>query len=135
MNHIRAGRGVTPLGIVLAGAVQYESQQVLDEGSKPMTLCEWFEPTNPKHVYAYQHLQRVGTWPEGFVPDGIEIPHLWFMDITQQLANRWMKHVLIENRCRYCGGNCAVQPDDSNNMCDGFAGDIDGLYGGISHAM
>lgn len=31
--------------------------------------------------------------------------------------------------CRYCGGNCASEPSDSSNLCDGFAGDIDGLYG------
>lgn len=30
--------------------------------------------------------------------------------------------------CRYCGGNCPNEPDDSENLCDGFAGDIDGLY-------
>ena len=30
--------------------------------------------------------------------------------------------------CRYCGGNCPNEPDDSAFLCDGFAGDIDGLY-------
>ena len=30
--------------------------------------------------------------------------------------------------CRYCGGNCPNEPDDSEYLCDGFAGDIDGLY-------
>ena len=30
--------------------------------------------------------------------------------------------------CYYCGGNCPNEPDDSEYMCDGFAGDIDGLY-------
>jgi len=29
--------------------------------------------------------------------------------------------------CPYCGGNCPNEPDDSPNLCDGFAGDIDGL--------
>ena len=27
--------------------------------------------------------------------------------------------------CKYCGGNC---PNDPDNSCDGYAGDIDGLY-------
>ena len=31
--------------------------------------------------------------------------------------------------CRYCGGNCPNEPDDSEFLCDGFAGDIDNLYG------
>ena len=30
--------------------------------------------------------------------------------------------------CRYCGGDCPGEPDDSEYLCDGFAGDIDGLY-------
>ena len=30
--------------------------------------------------------------------------------------------------CAYCGGNCPYEPDDSGFLCDGFAGDIDGLY-------
>tara|TARA_R110000824_G_scaffold33406_3_gene106953 strand:+ start:104 stop:280 length:177 start_codon:yes stop_codon:yes gene_type:complete len=31
-------------------------------------------------------------------------------------------------KCRYCGGNCPNESDDSPNLCDGFAGDIDKLY-------
>lgn len=27
--------------------------------------------------------------------------------------------------CKYCGGNCPYDPD---NSCDGYQGDIDGLY-------
>ena len=30
-----------------------------------------------------------------------------------------------EKRCRYCGGNC---PNDEDNACDGYLGDIDNLY-------
>jgi hypothetical protein len=30
--------------------------------------------------------------------------------------------------CFYCGGNCPNEPEDSPHLCDGFAGDIDGLY-------
>jgi hypothetical protein len=32
------------------------------------------------------------------------------------------------SNCRYCGGNCENEPEDSKYLCDGFAGDIDGLY-------
>jgi hypothetical protein len=31
-------------------------------------------------------------------------------------------------KCYYCGGNCPNEPEDSRNLCDGFAGDIDNLY-------
>ena len=33
-----------------------------------------------------------------------------------------------EKDCYYCGGNCPNEPEDSKYLCDGFAGDIDGLY-------
>ena len=31
--------------------------------------------------------------------------------------------------CKYCGGDCPNQPEGSEHLCDGYAGDIDGLYG------
>jgi len=34
----------------------------------------------------------------------------------------------VEKNCYYCGGDCPIQPEDSGHLCDGFAGDIDGLY-------
>jgi hypothetical protein len=30
--------------------------------------------------------------------------------------------------CAYCGGECPNEPEDSEYLCDGFAGDIDSLY-------
>ena len=30
--------------------------------------------------------------------------------------------------CRYCGGNCPNEEENSLYLCDGYAGDIDGLY-------
>jgi len=30
--------------------------------------------------------------------------------------------------CKYCGGNCPNEPENSEFLCDGFAGDIDCLY-------
>lgn len=29
--------------------------------------------------------------------------------------------------CPYCGGNCPNEPEDSVFLCDGYAGDVDGL--------
>ena len=29
--------------------------------------------------------------------------------------------------CRYCGGDC---PSDEDNACDGYLGDVDGMYDG-----
>ena len=32
----------------------------------------------------------------------------------------------VDEECRYCGGDC---PNDEENACDGYLGDIDNLYG------
>ena len=31
----------------------------------------------------------------------------------------------IVEECKYCGGDC---PNDEEHACDGYLGDIDGLY-------
>lgn len=33
-----------------------------------------------------------------------------------------------EEECHYCGGSCPEEPANSKYLCDGFSGDIDGLY-------
>ena len=40
------------------------------------------------------------------------------------------KEKSTESVCPYCGGGCPEEPEDSENLCDGFAGDIDGLVAG-----
>ena len=34
-----------------------------------------------------------------------------------------------ENSCKYCGGSC---PNDEDHACDGYLGDIDGLYSEVT---
>lgn len=43
------------------------------------------------------------------------------------LSREWFEEI---KECPYCGGNCPNEPDDSANLCDGYAGDIDGLCEG-----
>ena len=35
---------------------------------------------------------------------------------------------MTKETCRYCGGNCPNEPENSEYLCDGYAGDIDHLY-------
>ena len=48
--------------------------------------------------------------------------------VCEAEANEWLGKMNNEKECYYCGGNCPNEPDDSEYLCDGFAGDIDGLY-------
>jgi hypothetical protein len=41
------------------------------------------------------------------------------IDAGIRLVEEWA------NACNYCGGNC---PDDEAHACDGYLGDVDGLY-------
>ena len=35
---------------------------------------------------------------------------------------------MTKETCMYCGGNCPNEPENSEYLCDGYAGDIDHLY-------
>ena len=40
-------------------------------------------------------------------------------------ANELSERFMETEECKYCGGDC---PNDEDNACDGYLGDIDGLY-------
>ena len=40
-------------------------------------------------------------------------------------ANELSERFVEEEECKYCGGDC---PNDEEHACDGYLGDIDGLY-------
>ena len=45
---------------------------------------------------------------------------------TQEQMGDWIAQLQEdEDACKYCGGNC---PNDEDHACDGYLGDIDGLY-------
>jgi hypothetical protein len=50
-------------------------------------------------------------------------------DFTPSYDIDWEVHSVVEikeeERCKYCDGNC---PNDEDNACDGYLGDINGLY-------
>lgn len=57
---------------------------------------EWFDPYNVDHVHAYHHLQQTGSWPEGFIPEDMNI-HVhfgWPVFIAEKLATAYVNRVL-----------------------------------------
>lgn len=44
------------------------------------------------------------------------------MDLLDKILNAANK---MKPPCKYCAGNC---PNDEDHCCDGYSGDIDGLY-------
>ena len=55
-----------------------------------MTLHEWFDPYDYEHIRAYRQLEQHGFWPEGFIPDHIEIGRLWQVELTAKMAEAWL---------------------------------------------
>ena len=58
--------------------------------------------------------------PSDFTSDYFEDIHVLLLSVMHRLG------VTPESEaCKYCGGNC---PNDEDHACDGYLGDIDGLY-------
>jgi hypothetical protein len=55
-----------------------------------MKLIDFFDPLNIDHLRAYQHLQKTGTWPKGFIPDNMEFDSLWYTMIQTKMADLWV---------------------------------------------
>lgn len=59
-----------------------------------MKFLTWFDVNNYHHVKAYKHLHDTGCWPEGFIPDGMKLPHMWQVSILNMFAAEWTKHII-----------------------------------------
>ena len=57
----------------------------------PEYFIEWFDPLNPAHMAAYEHLQKTGCWPKGFIPEYMEMPHGWQMLLEAKLSEVFYK--------------------------------------------
>jgi hypothetical protein len=55
-----------------------------------MKFLEFFDPLDINHLKAYQHLQKTGTWPEGFIPKNIEMDVNWYLLMQYKMADLWV---------------------------------------------
>jgi hypothetical protein len=58
----------------------------------PRAIQDWFNPDDDRHLVAYEHFQRTGAWPEGFLPEGVELPPGWDSGLAHRIAQRWLRH-------------------------------------------
>jgi hypothetical protein len=66
-------------------------------------LLDWndfFDPYNVDHMEAYGHLKEHGSWPEGFLPENVEIDPLWIMKTHGLMAEAWYKYITSEKHKR-----------------------------------
>ena len=55
-----------------------------------MDFIDWFDITDMDHLRAYKHLMNVGSWPEGFIPDNVEMSMGWSIGIAGTMANAYI---------------------------------------------
>jgi len=55
-----------------------------------MTLTEFFDPYSVEHLKAYRHLEKVGTWPPGFIPEKTDVEPYWQVSISNKMAKAWI---------------------------------------------
>lgn len=72
-----------------------------------MNIVEYFDPFKKEHMMAYNWLVEKGVWPMGFLPEDIEIPSTWQLEITHKLAAAWIVHM-----------NATFTVDEMNNIED-----------------
>lgn len=63
-----------------------------------MKISQWFNPRNLNHVKAYDHLQRIGTWPENFIPEDITFDSHWQFIIRSDIADVYVDEMLAKHR-------------------------------------
>ena len=63
-------------------------------GEKKMKIEEWFDPFNRVHLEAWKHLNDVGAWPVGFIPEGMAFTGLWQVTLATRLANLYVAEKL-----------------------------------------
>lgn len=61
-----------------------------------MTIVEYFDPYNQKHLEAYLSLQTKGNWPVEFYKGliGIVFESDWHVQLMAKMANEWILHRL-----------------------------------------
>jgi hypothetical protein len=59
-----------------------------------MDILDWFNIFDPTHVQAWAEMSSTGTWPVGFIPEGIEFDSLWVVAIQGRMADQYCKAVI-----------------------------------------
>lgn len=53
---------------------------------------DFFNAHNPEHRAAYRHLEDAGYWPEGFIPDDVDMGPTWHVIALAKLAQAWLEY-------------------------------------------
>jgi len=57
-------------------------------------FSDWFDPYDFNHISAFSYLRDTGHWPEGFIPDNIDMGNIWQFDVVAKIAAAWVDHMM-----------------------------------------
>ena len=58
------------------------------------SVREFFDPTNKKHLRAYQERMKTGRWPKKFFPPYVQtdsLEHLDLLGVRTKIVSYWIK--------------------------------------------
>ena len=64
---------------------------------KKRKITEFFDPHDKVHLKAYETLEKTGVWPEGFIPEDVEITTCWQISLASVMAGLWVAKNLEED--------------------------------------
>ena len=62
-----------------------------------LSVREFFNPDNQKHLRAYQERMKTGKWPKKFFPDNVQcdsLEHLDLLGVRTKIISYWMNEHL-----------------------------------------
>lgn len=66
--------------------------------TKKLTVREFFDPKNQKHLRAYQHYMKTGKWPKKFLPKHVQVidglDHLDILGVRTKIVSYWIEEHL-----------------------------------------
>ena len=64
------------------------SKSLVEE--KVVPFADWFDPNDIEHLRVFRHVSAGKAWPEGFLPENVELTSLWLVEGYHKLAYAWM---------------------------------------------
>lgn len=64
---------------------------------KTRNFTEFFDVYNREHLSAYEYLDKVGNWPEGFIPDDVEMDLNWHIQLMGMMADAYRNLMMLKD--------------------------------------
>ena len=56
-----------------------------------MDFNEWFNVNNKEHIEAFIYCRNHGHWPDGFIPENVELSSIWYIQVLEKIADKFLE--------------------------------------------